>query len=160
MISGSTQSTNIDTDLWTKDLTGATDGNHVATVGTFEPDGNFNVQRFPGLFTSTIFGAGLGDLNFDGTFNSSDVSAFQILWNSNNTSFNPAADFNGDGIISEADVFAFGQKLLSSGASPATLADFNSFAASVTVVPEPTAGTIVTLCAAICLLPRRRARAA
>jgi alpha-amylase len=160
MISGSTQSTNIDTDLWTKDLTGATDGNHVATVVTFEPDGNFNVQRFPGLFTSTIFGAGLGDLNFDGTFNSSDVSAFQILWNSNNTSFNPAADFNGDGIISEADVFAFGQKLLSSGASPATLADFNSFAASVTVVPEPTAGTIVTLCAAICLLPRRRARAA
>ncbi len=36
MIGSSTQATNIDVDQWTKDLTGATDGNHVATVVTFE----------------------------------------------------------------------------------------------------------------------------
>ena len=38
-------------------LNGVNFGNHVATIVTFEPTGNVNIQRFAGLFTQTNIGA-------------------------------------------------------------------------------------------------------
>jgi alpha-amylase len=58
MVGSGSQSSQIDRDLWAKNATGLTNGNHVATVVSYQVDGSANVQRFPGLFTSTIFGAG------------------------------------------------------------------------------------------------------
>jgi len=68
MLDSNSQASQIDRDLFSGDFTGLAHGNHVATVVSFEPSGNSNVQRFPGLFTSTIIGAGLGDLDTDGDF--------------------------------------------------------------------------------------------
>jgi alpha-amylase len=78
------QANRIDRDLWTRDVNGLTNGNDVATVITFQVDGHATVQRFPGLYTSTRFGAGLGDLNFDGMYEPSDI-AFQVFDGLNRT---------------------------------------------------------------------------
>ena len=48
-------------------------GNHVATVVTYEPTGNFNVQRLAGLFTNTNVGAGFGDMNGNGADSSRTI---------------------------------------------------------------------------------------
>lgn len=152
-IGANTQANQIDTYLWTENATGLTSGNHVATVVTFKPDGNYNVQRFPGLFTSTIFGAGLGDINHDGKYDINDVEAFKQLYYSQNAQFDPAADFTGDGLIDQRDVFLFGQKLQQVGADPATMNDFNLFAASV---PEPSALMLLVCAAALSLRRSRR----
>jgi hypothetical protein len=151
-IGANTQANQIDTYLWTENATGLTSGNHVATVVTFKPDGNYNVQRFAGLLTSTIFGAGLGDINHDGKYDISDVEAFKQLYYSLNTQFDPAADFTADGLIDQRDVWLFGQKLQQVGADAATMNDFNLFAASV---PEPS-GLMLLLCAAALSLRRSR----
>ena len=50
-----------------------TSGNHVVTVVTYEPTGNFNIQRFPGLFTQTTIGLGFGDMNSSGAYTTSDI---------------------------------------------------------------------------------------
>jgi hypothetical protein len=114
----------------------------VATVVTYKVDGNYNVQRFPGLYTSTIFGAGLGDINHDGHYNMADLLAFESLYRSGNTQFDPAADMNGDGLINKLDVTPFGQALAHGGADAATLAAFDAFAASV---PEPSTFVLLGL---------------
>lgn len=36
---------------------GVNSGNNVITVVTFRPTGTYNIQRFPGYLTSTIYGA-------------------------------------------------------------------------------------------------------
>jgi hypothetical protein len=106
-LSNNNQANQIDRNLFTADAYGLTSGNHVATVVTYDVSGDYSMQRIPGLYTSTIYGAGLGDLNFDGKYDSTDVQLFGNLLASNNTQFNPAADFNGDGIIDNSDLILF-----------------------------------------------------
>src|SRR6185436_17041820 len=101
MVSGASQANRLDRDLWTKDATAVTSGNHVATIVTYEMTGNSNVQRFPGYLTATPNGAGFGDLNFNNTYAPDDVALFTNVFNSNNTQFNPAADLDADGRVQE-----------------------------------------------------------
>jgi hypothetical protein len=115
-----------DRDLFTKDFTGITSGNHAITVVTFDKSGDYNVQRFAGQFTSTIYGAGLGDLNFDGRIDAADVAPFAQVLASNNTQFNAAADFNGDGQIDNSDLLLLWNRLQQIGADAATLAAYNT----------------------------------
>ncbi len=125
MVNSGNQANQLDVNLWSQNFNSLTNGNHVMTVVTYKPDGTYNIQRFAGLYTSTIFGAGLGDLNFDGQFNVADVNAFASLLASNNTQFNPAADFLGTGVITPEDLIGFGAKLHQVGADSATLAAYN-----------------------------------
>ena len=104
---------------------GAPHGNNVATVVTFERTGNFNIQRFSGLFAETSNGAGLGDINLDGSFTISDVAnvsgAFEQVLYSQNNQFNAAADVNGDGLIDTFDLLALKDVYIEVGADAATL---------------------------------------
>jgi alpha-amylase len=126
MVSNANQATQIDRNLWTMNENGLTNGNHVATVISYQIDGNANIQRFPGLFTSTIFGAGLGDLNFDGQYTAVDITQFGQVLNSNNSQYNPAADLNGDGVIDNSDLLLLYPRLQTVGASTTTLAAYNN----------------------------------
>jgi alpha-amylase len=133
MVGSASQTSQIDRDLFQKPINGVTSGNHVATVVSYEMDGNVNVQRFsasqiPALGTSTAFGAGLGDTNFDGKYTAADVDVFRSVYYSANTRFNAAADMNGDGLVDKQDVTLLGPRLRSVGAAPATLADYNALA--------------------------------
>jgi alpha-amylase len=125
MVGSANQATQIDRDLWTMNVNGLTNGNHVATVVSYQVDGSANVQRFPGLYTSTIFGAGLGDLNFDGHIDATDVNLFGQVLASNNSQFNPAADLNGDGLVNNSDLLLLYPRLQQVGASAATFAAYN-----------------------------------
>jgi glycosidase len=85
-------------------------GNHVATVITYEPTGNFSVQRFPGLFTATSGrGVGYGDMNFSNSYVVGDIrtntgSVEDVLY-SQNAKFSSAFDLNGDGLNDNRDLF-------------------------------------------------------
>ncbi len=124
-----------DSDSWVFGFTGVTTGNHVATVVTFEPsfDGTngINVQRFPGLFTSTGVGAGFGDLDADNIFEIADLSglannSFEDVLFSQNVDFNAAADLDGDGDVDNLDLFALGPQLVTSGANQTILDEYGS----------------------------------
>jgi hypothetical protein len=102
----SSQATQTDVNLFESgSLTNAPNGNNVVTVVTFKPDGNSNVQRFTGINLQSNYGAGLGDLNYDNSFNATDVSEFKTVLDSQGTQFNPAADLNGDGVVNDKDLF-------------------------------------------------------
>ncbi len=120
-----------DIDSWIFGFFGVTSGNHAVSVVTFEPtfDGvnGFNVQRFAGLSTTTNIGAGLGDLDADGVFESSDLNGsggFEEVLYSENQLFNAAADVNADGLIDNLDLFDLGDELLAGGASGAVLDEY------------------------------------
>lgn len=110
-----------DRDLFARDARNLTHGNHTVTVVSYEMTGRSNIQRIPGLFTSTIYGAGLGDLNFDGATDTADLTLFHQLLASGNQEFNPAADLNGDGLIDNSDLLLLWPRLLEVGADEATL---------------------------------------
>jgi hypothetical protein len=133
MLGPDSQTARRDRDRFAKDVFGITSGNHVATVVTFEITGNYSIQRVPGLFTSTIFGAGLGDLDFDGDYDTADVSAFGDVLFSHNTQFNPAADFTADGLVDLADLTALGTRLGEVGAGQDALAAWQALVDSVTL---------------------------
>src|SRR5206468_3403122 len=112
-------------DQYVLGFSGVSTGNHVATIVTYEPTGNFNIQRVPGLFTQTNIGGGFGDMNLDKQFTVSDIrcsggicnngSAEDILY-SQNSKFKAAFDVNGDGLGDDRDLFALGDKLVAAGA--------------------------------------------
>jgi glycosidase len=109
MIGAGTQADRLDRDLWKKGKGALVKGNHVATVVTYEITGNYNVQRFPGLFVNSAIGRGVGDLNHDGTYTERDVSAaggFEQFLYSRNAQFDAAGDVNADGKIDSKDLFA------------------------------------------------------
>jgi glycosidase len=145
LVGSGSQANRIDRDLWTKDVFGLTSGNHVATVVSFQIDGHAAVQRFPGLFASTIFGAGLGDLNFDGQYTADDVGLFKTVLLSNEGQFNPAADLNGDGLVDNRDLLLLYPLLQSVGADATTLAAYNQLLGPPAGGFTITAGSSVTL---------------
>jgi hypothetical protein len=115
-----------DTNLSTYRFSGLTNGNHVFTVVTYEITGNVNVQRFAGQsITNSPNGAGLGDLDFDGSYTVNDMNLFNTILYSNNTQFNPAADLNGDGAVDDADLLLLGPRLNAVNASASTLARYH-----------------------------------
>ncbi len=110
MISGTNQPAQTDVNVWQQAYTGLSSGNHTATVVSYKPDGTTNIQRFnaqqmPFLSVTGANGGGLGDLNGDSQFTSTDVSSLSSLVQGNGTSFNAAGDINGDGLINLADIF-------------------------------------------------------
>ena len=107
MVNEVNQARKIDRDQFVYGFDNLTHGNHVATVVSYERTGNVNVQRFPGLFTSTIFGSGLGDLDFNGVIELADVELFETLVVNSGVDFNAAADFDGNGLINYADLQAY-----------------------------------------------------
>lgn len=120
MVGSGSQANQLDRDLFTRDFNGLTHGNHVLTIVSFEPSGTTAVRRVPGQFTSTIFGGGLGDLNFDGQFAPADVSLFETILFSQNAQFSPAADLTADGLVDNRDLFALDARLTAVGADLAT----------------------------------------
>lgn len=110
-------------------LFGTQHGNNAVTVVTYEETGNFNIQRFHGLFTETIVGAGLGDLNFDGVFDVNDVGnvagAFEEVLYSEDAIFNSAADTNADGLINAYDLLDLEDIYIAGGADAQTLSLWN-----------------------------------
>jgi alpha-amylase len=123
---GSTQAGYYDRDQFVRGITGVSTGNHVATVVTFEPTGNFNIQRFAGLYTQTNIGVGFGDLNASGSFTVSDIrgagnhSVEDVLY-SQNDKFRAAFDVNGDGLGDNRDLFLLDNELVGAGAGQAVL---------------------------------------
>ena len=121
MVAGENQARKRDRDQFIYGFLNVPHGNNVATIVSYESTGNVNVQRMPGLFTSTIIGAGLGDLDFDGDVDLNDTQEFETVFMSENLLFNPAADFNADGQIDYADLDLFSIQQASAGADQAIL---------------------------------------
>jgi hypothetical protein len=94
------------------------------------------------MFVSTIFGAGLGDLNFDGQYSATDIDLFAEAFWSSNAIFNPAGDFAGDGLIGLADVYLLGLRLEQVNADQPTWDAYHTFVASI---PEPGAAMVSLL---------------
>ena len=120
-------------------------GNNAVTVVTREVTGNTNIQRFGGLFTSTIFGAGLGDIDFDGDRDADDVTAMRWVVASNNQQFNPAADIDGDGDVDDADLQSFLNDYVDASRVPVDFGDSPFETVRPNFVFEPTVAPEVIL---------------
>jgi alpha-amylase len=143
----------IDRDLFRRQLDNLSAGNHAATVVTIEITGTCNVQRFGGLFVDGAMGAGFGDLDRDGTYESADVELFADMALGGLAAFHPSADINGDAWIDRADFALFGTRLREAAAAPGVLAAYERLAGNV---PEP--GAAMLLVASAPMLVRCRAR--
>ncbi len=130
MVSGSNQATNYGDFM--RSYSGVSTGNHVVTVVTYEPTGNYNIQRFPGLLTNTNLGLGFGDMNSSNSYTTTDIrctsgsgacgnnSVEDVLY-SQNSKFRAAFDLNGDGLGDDRDLFALGNELVARGAGQTVL---------------------------------------
>ncbi|HYO23324.1 MAG TPA: dockerin type I domain-containing protein [Lacipirellulaceae bacterium] len=119
-----------DRDSFISGFFGLRTGNHVATVVTIEPTGNANIQRFAGLYTQTGIGAGFGDMNGNGVYQTNEIMgsgalAFSQLLYGQDAVFHAAADVDGDGRITNLDLFALGDHLTAGGASAAVMSSYN-----------------------------------
>jgi autotransporter-associated beta strand protein len=133
LCTSSNQAAETDVNQFQYGVYGVDNGNNVITVVTTRPTGTYSIQRFPGYLTSTIYGAGLGDLNFDGHINSSDISLFHNVLATNNQQFNPAADINGDGYIDTIDAILLKGTLTAANADATTMQAYNNFTATTTM---------------------------
>ena len=134
-----------DRDLFAFGFSNLQNGNNVATIISYEPDGNVNVQRVPAnaladLGHPTLRGLGLGDTDPDdgNGIQGNDLDLFKSLVLGNNSAFNPGADMNGDGLIDYTDWQLLGGQLRSlhdqGTVSQGTLDYYNQLSPSV---PEP-----------------------
>ena len=130
MVNGGNQAGNTDANTFQYGYYSLTNGNHVVTIVSYRPTGSYNIQRFPGYDTNTIFGAGFGDLNFDGQINSSDVSLFQTILQSNDQQFNPAADITGSGHVDTIDAILLKGVLTAANVDSTTMSAYNSMMAT------------------------------
>jgi alpha-amylase len=129
MVGSNSQATSYDRDSFLKSYNGVAYGNHVITVVTYEPTGNYNIQRFPGQFTQTTLGLGFGDMNSSNSYSTSDIRCSGVCSNnsvedvlySQNTKFQAAFDVNGDGLGDDRDLFLLGNQLVTHGASQTVL---------------------------------------
>lgn len=100
----------IDRDIFKTGFFGMPNGNNVFTVVTTEITGNRNVQRFTGQRPANSRGAGIGDLDQNGSVTANDITGtnygFERYLYLRNTEFNPSGDVNGDGLIDNRDLFA------------------------------------------------------
>jgi hypothetical protein len=128
MVGAGSQATYYDHDFL-RTYSGVSNGNHVVTVVTYEPTGNYNIQRFPGLLTQTTIGLGFGDMNSSGSYTTTDIrcsgacsnnSVEDVLY-SQNAKFRAAFDVNGDGLGDDRDLFALGNELVTRGAGQTVL---------------------------------------
>jgi len=126
MVNGSNKAGQTDRDLFKYGFNGVPNGNNAFTVVTYEMTGNVNVQRFAGYRTQTLVGGGLMDLTFDGSRQSNDIDSFRSVLNSNNRTFNPAADLDGDGRVDLEDVFLAGPELARNNVEVGTWNNFNA----------------------------------
>jgi hypothetical protein len=126
MVGSGSQANYYDRDQFIRGWSNINYGNHVATVVTYEPTGNYNIQRFPGLFTATNSrGAGFGDMNFSNSYVVGDIrtnvgSVEDVLY-SQNAKYSSAFDVNGDGLCDNRDLFLLGNALVANGASQTVL---------------------------------------
>jgi glycosidase len=122
---GNNRASQIDRDLFVYGFAPVPSGNNVATALSIEPTGNWNVQRFPGLYLLTGHGLGLGDVNADNQFSPADLlpgeGTFEFILYSQHQRFHPAADVNADGLVDNHDLFLLGGVLETAGADPVTL---------------------------------------
>ena len=107
----------IDQTTFAYGFNGIQNGNNVATIVSFRPDGNSSITRvtesqMADLGHSTTIGLGLGDLDANGHINNNDVLDFYNNVNSNGQAFNPAADMRGLGLNDAQDWLLFGQELV------------------------------------------------
>jgi glycosidase len=154
-VGGGSQGNQIDRDLWTKDFTNLTEGNHVITLVTYEITGTYNIERIPGFFVDSPFGLGFGDVNFDNILNKSDILLFEELIESRNRNFNPAADLNGDGLLDLIDVTLLGDALRNAGAAPSVIDLYEDFAGSLIAIPEPSSLAVLSLAGLLSLRRRK-----
>lgn len=114
----------LDLDIFKRGWFGTESGNNVFTLVTTEITGTTNIQRISGVFVDGR-GAGLGDLNFNGTIDQFDIAnqsdAFEAVLYSQNTTFNPAADLDGNGLVDNRDLYQLGDELITQGVSPQTI---------------------------------------
>jgi alpha-amylase len=132
LIGSGNQPSVYDANLWSKNYTNVGSGNHSVTLVSYKPDGATTVQRYssqqlPFLATSTSHGAGLGDVDFNGTYNTADISTFSTIVQSNNTQFNAAADINGDGYVDVIDTFLLGPVLTTANVDSSVISAYNTF---------------------------------
>lgn len=126
LVSPANKAEQIDRDLFSLVAGALLDGNHVATVVTYEITGNYSVERVAGLRQVTSDGLGFGDLDGDNLFEVADVNAFGSILASMNAQFSPAADLTGDGLVGLDDLFTLGPALTLGGADAATLAAYDA----------------------------------
>ena len=117
---------------------------------SFEQTGTANVQRFAGQFAETIVGAGLGDIDHDGNYSSSDINLFAALLQSSNTQFDAAGDLDGDGRIDGADLTLLGDRLDDVNADGETQQAYDDLVAQLSdplqvesITPTPSGVTVV-----------------
>lgn len=119
----------VDIDLYKKFFGGLDAGNHVYTVVTFEQTGTSNVQRFTGNRIFDGPGGGFGDLDFDGSFDTTDLAnssfGFEAVLYSQNSVFNAAADLDGDGRVGWSDLIGLRDELADAGASQGVLDEYD-----------------------------------
>jgi hypothetical protein len=142
MVGSANQANRFDTTFVSKSTlyNGVTEGNHVFTVVTYEPTGNYKIERFTGLYSQTNIGLGFGDMDFSNSYTPTDIrcasgsgtcgnnSVEDILYNQNSKfSFQGAAlDVNGDGLTDNRDLYLLGNELVARGAGQTVLNSYTS----------------------------------
>lgn len=121
---GQGNSDQLDRNIFKTYFQGMPNGNNVLTVVTYEITGNYNIQRIVGKTPSNGRGKGIGDLDFNGTIDSSDLRGtswgFEAVLYGNNATFNPAADANGDGLVDNNDFAGLKTAMFTAGVTDGT----------------------------------------
>ena len=122
LVNGNTSGDQIDTTLWSRWYGNVGSGNHTISIVTYEPSGNYSVQRLTGININTGRGLGVGDVNYDGVFGNNDTTgtnSFDTYLYSRGALFNAASDANADGLIDNRDLLGLQSAYLAANATAA-----------------------------------------